>query len=106
VRALLRRNFKTGDTVIQIGNIKVDTAAKKLFVSGKEIELAKKEYGIIEYLCLRCGQTMSVNEIIENVWESDIEDMRDSFKVHLCNLRKKIPEGFIKNIRGRGYYVE
>jgi len=106
VRALLRRNFKTNDTVIEIGNVKIDTAAKKFFVSGKEVEFAKKEYGIIEYLCLHHGETISTTEIIESIWESDTEDVFDSFKVHLCNLRKKIPEGFIKNIRGQGYYVE
>jgi len=106
IRALLRRDFKTNDTVVEIGNVKVDTVGKKLIVSGKEVELTKKEYGIIEYLCLRQGKTVTATEIIEAVWESETEDANDSFKVHLCKLRKKLPEGFIKNIRGQGYYVE
>ncbi|MCL2198826.1 MAG: response regulator transcription factor [Defluviitaleaceae bacterium] len=106
VRALLRRNFKTGDSVIEIGNIKVDTSARKLFVSGKELELAKKEYRIIEHLCLRRGETVSATEIIESIWETDAEHVHEALKVHICNLRKKIPEGFIRNRRGLGYYVE
>jgi len=106
VRALLRRSFKTGDSFIQIENVKVDTSSMRLFVSDKEVALAKKEYRIIEYLCLRRGETVSATEIIENIWDNDAENAHESLKVHICNLRKKIPEGFIKNMRGRGYYVE
>ena len=73
VRALLRRDFKTNDTVVEIGNVKIDTAAKKLFISDKETELSKKEYCILEYLCLHRGETISATKIIENVWESDSE---------------------------------
>ncbi|MCL1883644.1 MAG: response regulator transcription factor [Defluviitaleaceae bacterium] len=106
IRALLRRNFKIGDTVLSIGDVKIDTAIKRLFVHNKEIELTKKEYRIIEYLCLRQGKTIPISEFVENIWGNDTEDALASFKVHLCNLRKKIPKNFIKNVRGQGYYVE
>ena len=106
VRALLRRNFKTSDTVIEIENIKIDTAAKKLFVSGEEVSLTKKEYSIVEFLVLRRGETVTTTKLVEHVWESDSEDAFNSFKVRLGKLRKKVPDGFIKNIRGQGYYVE
>ena len=121
VRALLRRNFKTSDTFIEIESAKIDTAAKKFYVmdnkdegnekesgteKNKEIPLSKKEYGIIEYLFLRRGEAITPAELIEHIWESDSGDVFNSFKVHLCTLRKKIPEGIIKNIRGHGYYVE
>ena len=106
VRALLRRNFKTSNTVIELGAVRIDTAAKKILVDGKEINLAKKEYAIIEYLVLRKGETIKPVELIEYVWESGAEDVFNSFKVYLSMLRKKLPENFIKNARGHGYYVE
>jgi DNA-binding response OmpR family regulator len=106
VRALLRRNFKTCDTVIEIENVKVDIATKRLFISDEEISLTKKEYGIIEYLFLRKGETITSAELIESVWESEGEDLFNSFKVRLSALRKKLPDNFIKNARGHGYYVE
>ena len=106
VRALLRRNFKTADTVIKSGTVMLDTAAKRVFVSETEASLAKKEYSILEYLLLHRGETISATEIIEHIWESEAEDVFNSLKVHLSNLRKKLPEDFIKNTRGRGYYVE
>jgi len=106
VRALLRRNFKTSDTVIEIENVKIDTAVKKLFVCGEEINLAKKEYSIVEYLLLRKGEVIAPSELISHIWESDSEDIFNSLKVHLSTLRKKLPADFIKNKRGQGYYVE
>ena len=106
VRALLRRNFKVADTIIEIGAVRIDTASKRLFVSEQEISLSKKEYGILEYLCLRRGEAVLPVELIEHIWESDSADVFNSFKVHLSKLRKKLPEQFIQNARGRGYYVE
>jgi DNA-binding response OmpR family regulator len=106
VRALLRRNFKIADTVIESGDIRIDTAAKRLFMSGEEINLTPKEYGIMEYLFLRRGEAVTSAELIEHIWESDTEDVFNSFKVRLSSLRKKLPNDFIKNARGHGYYVE
>jgi DNA-binding response OmpR family regulator len=106
IRALLRRSFKTADTVIQVDAVRLDTAGKKLYVQDNEVELTKKEYGVIEYLMLRKGETIRTAEIIERVWESEAEDAWGSFKVFLSMLRKKLPVNFIKNTRGQGYYVE
>ena len=106
VRALLRRNFKTSNTVIEVGTVTIDTAAKKVLVSGEEVNLAKKEYAIVEYLLLRKGETIKSAELIEQIWACDTDDLTNSLKVHLSNIRRKLPEGFIKNARGHGYYVE
>jgi DNA-binding response OmpR family regulator len=106
VRALLRRNFKTSDTVIESGDVKIDTAAKRIYVSDVEINFNKKEYGIIEYLFLHRGKAVSTAELVEHIWESEAEDSFNSLKVRLSALRKKLPDGFIKNTRGQGYHVE
>jgi DNA-binding response OmpR family regulator len=106
VRALLRRNFRSAETIIQVGDVIIDTALKKITSFGEEINLSKKEYGIMEYLFLRCGEAISSAELIDHIWESEADDVLNSFKVHLSTLRKKLPDGFIKNARGHGYYVE
>lgn len=106
VRALLRRTFKVTDVIIEIGDVKINTAIKKCFVNNEAVELTKKEYCIIEYLVLHKGESIAPNEIIAHIWESDKEDAFNSFKVRLNSLRKKLPDNFIKNSRGHGYYVE
>jgi DNA-binding response OmpR family regulator len=106
VRALLRRNFKTSDTVIKIRSTRIDMAAKRFYVNEEEIILSKKEYGILEYLFLRKGEVISSMELIGSIWDSDAEDSFNAFKVRLSALRKKLPDNLIKTVRGQGYYVE
>ena len=105
-RALLRRDFKTAPTVIICGDVKLDTSLKTVFHNDTEIPLTKKEYGIFEYLMLNKGRVIRGEELIETVWESDADIFTNAFKVHINAMRKKLPEGFIKNTKGQGYYVE
>jgi len=105
-RALLRRDFKTAIATIEIGVVKVDTASKRAFVSDVEVVLPKKEYAILEYLVLHRGQAITSRSLIDHIWENDMKDAFNSLRVHLSHLRKKLPTDFIKNARGRGYYVE
>jgi len=105
-RALLRRDFKTAPTVIVCGDIKLDTALKNVFCNDTEVPLTKKEYGIFEYLLLNKGRVISGEELIAAVWESDADSFTNAFKVHVNAIRKKLPEDFIKNTKGQGYYVE
>jgi len=105
-RALLRRNFKTEPTVIACGNIKLDISLKKVFWDNGEIQFTKKEYSILEYIMLNKGRVISGEELIEAVWESDADSFTNAFKVHINAMRKKLPDDFIKNTKGQGYYVE
>jgi len=105
VRALLRRNFQMSGAKIEIGDVILDTTTKTFTVEGNLVPLSKKEYGVMAYLMLRKGETISAQKLIESVWESDTDDMEKSFYVHISALRRKLPEGFIKNVRGQGYYV-
>ena len=106
VRALLRRNFKTIDTIITTDVVRLDTAIRKVFVAEVEINLPKKEYGILEYLMLNKGVVVSGDELAEHIWDDEHDSFINTIKVHISSLRKKMPEGIIKNIRGQGYYVE
>lgn len=106
VRVLLRKNASTSGTKIQIGNVVLDTANKTVTVEGTPISLSQKEYGVMAYLMLRRGETIASTKLIESVWESNVEEIEESFYVHISTLRRKLPKDFIKNVRGQGYYVE
>ena len=106
VRALLRRNFKTSPTVIVCGVIRLNTALKSVHYDDVEILLTKKEYAIFEYLMLNKGRVISSEELIDAIWQSDIDVFTNAFKVHINAMRKKLPKDFIKNMKGQGYYVE
>ncbi len=106
IRALIRRDYSLKDTLMTVDDIKIDTALKKVYYKDDEINLTKKEYGILEYLMMNKGRIVSGEELIEHVWSSDVNLFTNAFKVHIYSLRKKLPTHLIKNERGQGYYVE
>lgn len=109
VRSLARREILQRDTEIRIDHLVIDTAQKMVFYNGEKVELSPKEYGILEYLGIHLGKTVSAEDLIEHVWESDVDLFSVSVKVHMSKLRKKIEKvtgkKYIETIRGRGYLL-
>lgn len=109
VRSLARREVVQKDTIIKINDLVIDTAQKMVFYNGENIDMAPKEYAILEYLTLNLGRTVSAEELIEHVWESDVDLFSVSVKVHISKLRKKFEEvlgkEIIQTVRGRGYLL-
>lgn len=109
VRSLARREIVQNDTEIRIDHLVIDTVQKMVFYDGKKMELAPKEYAILEYLGINRGRTVSAEELIDHVWESDIDLFSVSVKVHVSKLRKKLEEAtgknYIETVRGRGYLL-
>lgn len=109
VRSLVRREIVQRDTEIRINHLVIDTVQKMVFYNGEKVELAPKEYAILEYLGINLGKTVSAEDLIEHVWESDIDLFSVSVKVHMSKLRKKIEKvtgkKYIETIRGRGYLL-
>lgn len=73
---------------------------------GREvIELSNKEMGILEYLVLHKDIAVSAEELLEHVWDSEVDMLTETVKTHVKTLRKKVdPEKkHIQNIRGKGY---
>jgi DNA-binding response OmpR family regulator len=74
---------------------------------GKEVEISNKEMGILQYLVRNRGRIISSEELLEHVWDSNIDMFTETVKTHIKTLRKKIdPEKkIIKTVRGKGYVI-
>lgn len=105
VRALTRRQFISGPSVIQLDGVRIDTRRHKAFCGDAEIALTAKEYGILEYLALHRGTPVSSEELIEHVWNEEVNLLTNAVKVHINHLRGKLPAQTVKTAKGRGYYV-
>lgn len=110
VRSLLRREIIQQDVVLQCSSIKLDTKLKQVFTNTNDIiELAPKEYAILEYLMLNVDKIISAEKLIEHIWDSDANYFTDSVKVHISNIRKKLKEAcgreVITTMRGHGYLI-
>lgn len=111
IRCLLRRSFVQNNVIITCKNLSVDMAKKCAFTDNITIDLTKKEYSILEYLILNKDKVISSEQLIEHIWDSDVDLFSNSLKFHIHSLKKKLfsviknPE-LIKNIRGQGYIMD
>ena len=105
LRALIRRSAGKGNNKLQAGKVQLDQAAKSVSLSGKEIEVTPREYGLLEYLMLHQGKVVSRTELYEHLFDEDDSTLSNLLDVHVSNLRKKLGQEFISTRRGHGYCI-
>ena len=107
VRANLAQyaRLKQGDKgrLLQSGSLKLDTAARRVFLAEQEIPLKNKEYELLLFFMRNAGMVFDRETLYERVW--GLEAMGDSatVAVHINRLREKLGEGVIQTVRGAGY---
>ncbi|MFI6280419.1 response regulator transcription factor [Streptomyces sp. NPDC050988] len=108
VKALLRRRGPSGGAspVHEIGHLKVDTAARRVFLADDEITLTTKEFSVLEQLVVRAGEVVSKADILEHVWDFAYEGDPNIVEVYISTLRRKLGAELIRTVRGAGYRLE
>jgi two-component system OmpR family response regulator len=106
IRALIRRSSGASSSVISIGDIIIDTAARTVSQQGNEILLTAREYSLVEYLALHRGTVVSRTELYEHLFDEDDDTLSNLLDVHVSNVRKKLGSEFITTRRGHGYCIE
>jgi two-component system copper resistance phosphate regulon response regulator CusR len=109
VRVLLRRGQPLPER-LQVGELSLDCIRRKVTRSGANIELAPKEFSILEYLMRNRGRPLSRTMIVEHVWDMDYDGLTNIVDVYIRHLRSKIddrfPEKMIQTVRGIGYMLD
>jgi heavy metal response regulator len=109
LRALTRRQPAVLGSLLQIGDLLLDTATRKVSRGGTDMELTTKEYAILEYLMRHPNQVLTRTMIAEHVWNYDFDNASNVIDVHIRNLRRKIGTPFaaklIHTVRGAGYRI-
>ena len=103
VRALLRRPRKVVSTAIQVRDVKLDTASRTVYLGGKKLELAPKEYEVLELFMRHPNHLFSADAIIQRVWKSTDEVNDVSVRNCIRALRKELGTDLIENRYGQGY---
>ena len=107
VRANLAQyaRLKQGDKgrLLQSGSLRLDTAARRVFLEEQEVPLKNKEYELLLFFMRNAGMVFDRETLYERVW--GLEAMGDSatVAVHINRLREKLGEGVIQTVRGAGY---
>ncbi len=111
IRSLSRIAYIQQENELSCGELNLNMAAKMVSFRGNKIPLTKKEYAILEYMMLHKGQTISTEQFLNNVWDSDADLFSDTLKYHIHSMKKKLAEAecnqeLIQNVRGLGYKIE
>ena len=105
LRALERRITAVQTSDISIGQVMLDTLTHTVSVGGQAIDLPRREFMLLKALMENPGHVMSREKLESRLYGWGEELASNSIEVHIHHLRKKIPAGFIKTIRGIGYTV-
>src|SRR5580693_5686203 len=109
VRALLRRGQPTPER-LQVGDLALDCIRRKVTRNNENVELAPKEFSILEYMMRNRGRPLSRTMIVEHVWDMDYDGLTNIVDVYIRHLRSKIDDPFeikmIHTVRGIGYMLD
>ena len=107
VHALLRRSNGGNVATVDLGDLHVDPAARRVARGDLEIALTTREFDVLEFLVRRTGQVQSKADILAGVWDFDFDGDPNIVEVYVGRLRRKIDEPFgvcsIETVRGAGY---
>jgi two-component system, OmpR family, response regulator len=106
LRALIRRSVNKTTNVIEIGDVKIDTAARNILRADKLIELTAREYALVEFLALHRGEVVTRTQLYEHLFDENESSLSNLLDVHVSNVRKKLGAEFIVTRRGHGYCIE
>jgi DNA-binding response OmpR family regulator len=109
LRALSRRPIPILNDIINANCLTIDCNSQTITKSKKPIKLSKKEFALITFLARRKGKACSRTEIMDYVWDADLNPFSNTVETHIRLLRKKIGlyrgKEIIQNIPGRGYMI-
>jgi two-component system OmpR family response regulator len=107
LRAIARRGAVERPTVLQVGDLRLDPAARRAWRGETELDLSLREFAVLEALMRRPGETMSRGQLLAAAWDMAFESRSNIVDVYIGYLRQKIERPFgrrsIETVRGAGY---
>ena len=107
--AVIRRNqHDNNNSLLELGDLKLDLLSRRVEREGKIIDLQPREYKLLEFLLRRPNQVVTRTMLLEGVWEYHFDPQTNVIDVHISRLRSKIDKPFkgkqmLFTERGAGY---
>ena len=107
VNAFFRRlQTPESNNSIEIGELRIEPDECMVYYQGKPISLAKKEFELLSYLASKPGRVFLRNEILNNIWGSEVIVGDRTIDVHIRKIRQKLGVDCISTVKGVGYKFE
>ncbi|MFG1913299.1 response regulator transcription factor [Micromonospora sp. NPDC048898] len=103
LRALLRRGAPERPTVLEVGDLRLDPARRRVTRADTEVTLTAREFALLNYLMRRPGQVISKIELLDHVWNASLETAPNIVEVYVGYLRRKLGRDRLETVRGVGY---
>jgi two-component system alkaline phosphatase synthesis response regulator PhoP len=105
ISALFRRDSKKSpqNSLITIGDLTIDRTSYTITLRNKEINLPKKEFELLYFLAQNPNKVFSREDLLHNIWGSDVYVLARTVDVHIRKVREKIGDDFIITVKGVGY---
>ncbi len=104
--ALARRAQPANPPVLRHTDIVLDTAQHRVSRAGREIELAPKEFGVLELLLASQGRSVSAEELLARVWDEAADPFTNAVKITISRLRSKLGDpSIIETVAKSGYRI-
>lgn len=108
ISALFRRESKKEKNTnqINIGELVIDRSSYTVSVGPQQVILPKKEFELLYFLAQHPHKVFSRDDLLQNIWGSDVYVLARTVDVHIRKVREKIGDGFITTVKGVGYKFE
>jgi DNA-binding response OmpR family regulator len=106
VDALGRRSGRVRPTVLRHEDVELDPGRRSATRAGVDLELSPKEFGVLHELLAADGQVVTTEQLLERVWDENVDPFTNTVRMVLVTLRRKLGEpGVIETVRGAGYRI-
>ncbi len=107
LRALVRRGAAERPAVLEVGDLRLDPAERRVWRGDTEVELSAREHALMETFMRRPGQVLSQSQLLESAWDMGLEQRSNVVEVYVRYLREKLDRPFgvrsLETVRGLGY---
>ena len=106
VDALGRRSGRVRPSVLRHGDVELDPGRRVASRDGVDLELSPKEFGVLQELLAADGQVVTTEQLLERVWDENVDPFTNTVRMVLVTLRRKLGEpAVIQTVRGAGYRI-
>jgi two-component system, OmpR family, response regulator VanR len=106
IRALARRAGRARPAVLRRGELELDPARHRVTRAGQELDLTPKEFGVLEALMAADGDAVSVEDLLQSVWDEHADPFTNTVRMTIMTLRRKLgTPPVLETVMGAGYRI-
>jgi len=108
IRAVMRRSRDDeADGSVQVGRLRIDGAAHRLYASDEPIHVGPTEYRLLHFFMTHVDRVYTRTQLLDHVWGGNVYVEERTVDVHIRRLRKALEphelDGMVQTVRGSGY---